>query len=68
MSSTTDKDALVVSQIAYMNIENGDIEEAVDRYGSATLENIFEVTDGKIEQDYIERVYGNKDPKTTKVK
>lgn len=28
MSSTTDKDALVVSQIAYMNIENGDIEEA----------------------------------------
>ena len=27
MSSTTDKDALVVSQIAYMNIENGDIEE-----------------------------------------
>ncbi|MFQ9643244.1 MAG: Mbeg1-like protein, partial [Coprococcus phoceensis] len=67
MSSTTDKDALVVSQIAYMNIENGDIEEAVDRYGSATLENIFEVTDGKIEQDYIERVYGNKDPKTTKL-
>ena len=67
MSSTTDKDALVVSQIAYMNIENVDIENAVDRYGSATLENIFEVSKGKVEKDYIERVYGNKDSKTTKL-
>lgn len=44
MGSTTDKDALVASQIAYMNIENDDIKDAVDRYGSATLENIFRVS------------------------
>ena len=44
MGPTTDKDALVASQIAYMNIENNDIKDAVDRYGSATLENIFRVS------------------------
>ena len=67
MSPTTDKDALVASQIAYMNIKKKDIKRAVDRYGSATLENIFKVSRGGVEQDYIERVYGNKDPKTTKL-
>lgn len=60
MGSTTDKDALVASQIAYMNIENDDIKDAVDRYGSATLENIFRVSPS-IKKQYINRVYGNKD-------
>ena len=65
MGSTTDKDALVASQIAYMNIENDDIKDAVDRYGSATLENIFRVSPSI--KKHINRVYGNKDPKTTKL-
>ena len=55
MGSTTDKDALVASQIAYMNIENDDIKDAVDRYGSATLENIFRVSPS-IKKQYINRV------------
>ena len=67
MSPTTDKDALVASQIAYMNIEKDDIKRAEREYGSATLENIFEVSRGGVEQEYINRVYGNKDPKTTKL-
>ena len=40
MRPTTDKDALVASQIAYMNIEEKDIRDAKKEYGSATLENI----------------------------
>lgn len=67
MSPTTDKDALVASQIAYMNIEKDDIKRAEREYGSATLENIFEVSRGGVEQEYINRVYGNKDSKTTKL-
>lgn len=47
MSPTTDKDALVASQIAYMNIDEEDISDAVRKYGSAILENIFEVSGGK---------------------
>lgn len=67
MRPTTDKDALVASQIAYMNIEEKDIRDAKKEYGSATLENIFKVSNDNIEKQYINRVYGNKDPKTTKL-
>ena len=35
MGLTTDKDALVASQIAYMNIEEKDIRDAKKEYGSA---------------------------------
>lgn len=34
MSPTTDKDALVASQIAYMNIDEEDISDAVRKYNS----------------------------------
>ncbi len=67
MSPTTDKDALVASQIAYMNIELKYIKKAVFKYGSATLENIFKVSNGNVEKHYINRVYGNKNPKTIKL-
>ena len=50
MRPTTDKDALVASQIAYMNIEEKDIRDAKKEYGSATLENIFKVSNDNIEK------------------
>ena len=67
MNPTTDKDALVASQIAYMNIKEEYIHKAEDKYGSTTLENIFKVSNGEVVRGYINRVYGNKDPKTTKL-
>lgn len=67
MNPTTDKDALVASQIAYMNIKEEYIHKAEDKYGSTTLENIFKVSNGEVVRGYINRVYGNKNPKTTKL-
>ena len=67
MGATTDKDALVTSQIAYMNIKNSDIEEAKKRYGSATLENIFKVSNFRQVNDFkkkagrITSTYGHLD-------
>ena len=67
MNPTTDKDALVASQIAYMNIKEEYTHKAEDKYGSTTLENIVKVSNGEVVRGYINRVYGNKDPKTTKL-
>lgn len=64
MPMITDKDAVIASQIAYMNVSTEDTYDSGDCYGVPVRE-LLSKQDGAIADEYIHRVYNGKNPEET---